>query len=152
MKLFYMTWAMIAVFISGFFAGYIYTDMMKSRIAVVDINRVVAGSAQVQNLKAQQEIQNSEMNQWLQDAQKAINAEKDKEKQTEILQKYAAEFESKRNLNAQRYVAALQSIEQSINQTIQDEAKKQGYKFIITKGMILGGGDDITDDIVKVVK
>ncbi|MBQ7633483.1 MAG: OmpH family outer membrane protein [Alphaproteobacteria bacterium] len=152
MKLFYMTWAMLAVFISGFFAGYIYTDTMQSKIAVVDVAKVVANSAQVQSLKAEQEMQNAELLQWIQDAQNKINSEKDKTKQEELAKQLSAELDNKRNVYGQRYINSLRSVEQNIEQTITSEAQKKGYKYIITKGMLLGGGDDITDEITKVVK
>lgn len=152
MKIFYFTWAMVAVFISGFCAGYFYYDQAQSKIAVVDITQVVANSSQVQNLKAQQNMQNTELTQWLQNVQQTIAAEKNKSKQDQLIQQYSAEFANKRNLYNQQYVAAVQNLEQGINRLINDIARKKGYKFIINKGMILGGGDDITDDVIKAVK
>jgi len=152
MKVFYTLCVIIAVFISGFFAGYVYSEQMGSRVAVVDIAKVVASSAQVQNLKAEQDAQNAELVQWIQNAQNSVNEEKDQEKKEKLAQKLNEELNSKRNVYAQHYISALQTVEQNINSTIADEAHKKGYKFIIAKGMILGGGDDITDDIIKVVK
>ena len=149
MKSLYMTCVIIAVFISGFFGGYLYSDYMKSRVAVVDVAKVVASSAQVQSLKAEQDAQNAELAQWLQNAQNTVNEEKDKNKQEQLVQQLNEELNSRRNIFAQHYVSTLQAIEQSINDTIMDEANKKGYKFVIAKGMILGGGDDITDDVLK---
>lgn len=143
---------MVAVFISGFFAGYIYSDHMQSRVAVVDIAQVVANSAQVQSLKAEQDMHNAELNQWVQEVQKKINAEGDQAKKEKLVKQYSAELEAKKNTYGQRYVTALQSIDQNLNDTIVSEAKKKGYKFIIAKGMIIGGGDDITADVVKNIK
>ena len=152
MKSFYTLCVVIAVFISGFFAGYVFSEQMGSRVAVVDVAKVVASSAQVQGLKAEQDAQNAELVQWIQNAQNSVNEEKDQEKKEKLAQQLNEELNAKRNAFAQRYVTALQAIEQSINSTITDEAHKKGYKFIIAKGMILGGGDDITDDVIKVVK
>ena len=152
MKSFYTICVIIAVFISGFFAGYIYSDYMKSRVAVVDVAKVVANSAQVQSLKAEQDAQNAELAQWIQNAQNQVNEEKDKEKQEKLVQQLNEELNAKRNAYAQRYITTLQAVEQNINSTIADEAGRKGYKFIIAKGTILGGGDDITDDVIKVVK
>ena len=152
MKFFYLTWVMIAVFIGGFCAGYFYYDQQQPKLAIVDVTQVVANSSQVQNLKAQQNMQNTEMAQWLQNVKQAIAAEKNKSKQEQLAQQYSTEFENKRNLYTQQYVAAVQNLEQNINQIISDVSRKKGYKFVINKGMILSGGDDITDDIIKEVK
>lgn len=152
MKFFYLTWVMIAVFIAGFCAGYFYYDHEQPKLAIVDVTRVVANSSQVQNLKAQQDMQNAEMAQWLQNVKQAITAEKNKSKQDQLTQQYSAEFESKRNLYAQQYVTTVQNLEQNINNIIANVSRKKGYKYVINKGMILSGGDDITDDIIKEVK
>ena len=85
--------------------------------------------------------------QWIQNAQNSVNEEKDQTKKEQLAQQLNEELNSKRNTYAQNYVSALQTIEQNINSTIAEEAHKKGYKFIIAKGMILGGGDDITDEL-----
>lgn len=68
------------------------------------------------------------------------------------MQQYNAEFAQKRDAVAQQYAARLQEVDDSIKQTIADEAKRQGYKVVLVKEVAVYGGHDITEDVKKVVK
>ena len=50
------------------------------------------------------------------------------------------------------YASKLKSIEDSISKVIAEQAKAKGYDMVITKGIVLYGGNDITNDIIKAVK
>ena len=65
---------------------------------------------------------------------------------------YDAEFAKKKEAIAKNYQTKLQEIDKSITATIASQAKLKGYDMVITKGTVLYGGDDITQDIIKVVK
>lgn len=124
----------------------------KGKIAVVDIQAVVAKSAQVQTLKVEMENKTQELTKWLVDAQNAVKSEKDEAKQQELLQKYNEEFAQKREAVSKEYNAKLQAVDKDINETIINAAKEKGYKIVITKGVVIYGGNDITEEINKVVK
>jgi len=122
------------------------------KMAIVDLPAIVSKSAQVQTLKVEMETKTRELTQWLADAQKDVKSEKDEEKQKLLLQKYNAEFAQKRDEVSREYNAKLQAVDKDINDTIINTAKAKGYRTVIAKGVIIYGGDDITDDIIKVVK
>jgi Skp family chaperone for outer membrane proteins len=119
---------------------------------VVDLAAVVSNSEQVKALQAEQNAKAQELTQWLQNAQKEVNKEKDEAKKNELLQKYNAEFAQKREALAQQYAVALQKVDASITETITNEAKKLGYTLVLAKGTTIYGGDDITEQVAKVVK
>lgn len=50
------------------------------------------------------------------------------------------------------YAARLQTVEKSISDTIAQQAKAKGYDMVISKGVVLYGGNDITADVSKAVK
>jgi Skp family chaperone for outer membrane proteins len=50
------------------------------------------------------------------------------------------------------YAQKLKQIDASISQQIEQQAKAKGYNLVLSKGIVLFGGDDITNDIIKVVK
>lgn len=124
----------------------------QTKVAVVDLAAVVSNSEQVKALQAEQNAKAQELTQWLQNAQKEVNKEKDEAKKNELLQKYNAEFAQKREALAQQYAAALQKVDASITETITNEAKKLGYTLVLAKGTTIYGGDDITEQVAKVVK
>ena len=88
---------------------------------------------------------------WLQNAQKEVNAEQDKERQQSLLKKYNAEFALKRGDIATQYQQELKTVSDSITQTVAAEAEKKGYSMVIAKNIVVYGGVDITEDIAKIV-
>lgn len=53
---------------------------------------------------------------------------------------------------AKDYTARLQAVDKSITETISTQARLKGYNMVISKGVVVYGGDDITADVQKVVK
>lgn len=123
----------------------------KKKLAVVDVQQVVNQSAQVQALKTEQTQKAQELAQWLQNAQNDVKNEKDKEKQQALLKQYNAEFASKTENMKQDYAGKVKALDANITQTIIDIAKKKGYKFVVAKGVMIYGGDDITDAVAEII-
>lgn len=123
-----------------------------NNIAVVDVQAIVNSSSQVKALKEAQAIKVKELNLWLQNAQNEVNTEQDKEKQQALLQKYNAEFVLKKRDIALQYQQELKTVSENITQTIADEAKKKGFSMVIAKNIVIYGGEDITEEIAKIVK
>ena len=122
------------------------------KVAVVDLPAVVGNSAQVQALQAEQNAKGQELAQWLQKAQNEVNSQSDNKKKEAWLQQYNAEFAQRREALAAQYAQKLQEVDASITQTIAETAKKMGYKMVLAKGVTVYGGDDITEDVKKVIK
>ena len=52
----------------------------------------------------------------------------------------------------QEYAAKLKELDTSISQQIEAKAKADGYNLVLSKGIVLYGGKDITAEVMKVVK
>ena len=126
--------------------------MADTKIAVVDVPAVVNKSAQVQALKKEQQTKMQELEKWLTTARADVEKQKTQEGKEKLVKKYDAEFAKKKEAIAKDYKEKLQAIDKSITATIASQAKLKGYDMVITKGTVLYGGDDITQDIMKVVK
>ena len=126
--------------------------MADTRIAVVDVPAVVNKSAQVQALKKEQQTKMQELEKWLTTARADVEKQKTQEGKEKLVKKYDAEFAKKKEAIAKNYQTKLQAIDKSITETLANQAKLKGYDMVITKGTVLYGGDDITQDIMKVVK
>jgi len=126
--------------------------MAEQRIAVVDVQAVVSKSAQVQALKKEQQSKMQELEKWLKTAQADVQKQQTKEGKEKLLKKYNAEFGKKKEAIAKDYAARLQAVDKSITDTIATQARLKGYNMVISKGVVVYGGDDITADVQKVVK
>lgn len=126
--------------------------MAEQRIAVVDVQAVVSKSAQVQTLKKEQQAKMQDLEKWLKTAQADVEKQKTQEGKEKLLKKYNAEFAKKKEAIAKDYTARLQAVDKSITETISTTAKTKGYNMVISKGVVVFGGDDITADVQKTVK
>ena len=122
------------------------------KVAVVDIQKVINKSAQVQALKKNEESKRKELATLINKAGEEIKKQSDTAKKKALAEKYDKEIRAKQEANAKAYQTKLEAIDKSINATITQQAKAMGYDMVLLKGIVLFGGDDITETILKVVK
>ncbi len=142
----------VLMFITGFGINNAAMSDINQKIAVVDVNQVVNKSAQVQALKKEQATKTQELQKWIKNVQADVNKQQTQEGKEKLAKKYDAEFLKKREAITKAYQAKLKSIDASISATIASEAKAKGYDIVLTKAVVLYGGDDITSAIAKAVK
>ena len=138
--------------LAGMTLGMTNAVLAEQRIAVVDVQAVVAKSAQVQALKKEQQTKMQDLEKWLKTVRADVEKQQTKEGKEKLIKKYDADFAKKREAIAKNYQTKLQAIDKSITETIAATAKAKGYDMVITKGVVVYGGEDITADIQKAVK
>ncbi len=142
----------LSAFIIGMSVNNFAMSDVTNRIAVVDVQKVVASSAQVKALKADREAKLKDLASFVQTARTNVNKEKDATKKKALEDKYNKELNAKRNAIQKDYTNKLTNIDKSISATIAQKAKAANYSMVLAKGVVLYGGDDITAEIQKVVK
>ena len=95
---------------------------------------------------------NQELKATIKKAQTEIAKQKDEKKKQELIKKYENDITYLKNTNDKKYAKKLEEIDKSISKTIQTEAKSAGYDLVLSKSVVLYGGNDITAEIAKVVK
>lgn len=144
----------LVAFAIGLTAGnYAISDVPANfKVAVVDVQKVVASSAQVKALKEEQKKKSQDLAKFIETAKTNIDKEKDDKKKAALEKKYNKEFQTKRLDIAKNYETKLLAIDKNITETINANAKANGYDLVLAKGAVLSGGTDITAEISKVVK
>lgn len=122
------------------------------KVAVVDVNKVVAQSSDVQALKKEQANRMQNLEKWLKTARADVEKQSTDEAKQKLVKKYDAEFIKKQENIKKEYTGKLQAIDKKISGVIENEAKTKGYDIVLAKGVVLYGGSDITNDISKSVK
>lgn len=122
------------------------------KIAVVDVQKLVNSSAQVKALRKERDAKRNEIAQLIKKANEDVKKQTDPAKKKALADKYNKELSTKQETNAKAYKTKLDAVDKSITTTIIQQAKAMGYDIVLTKGVVLYGGDDITDAISKVVK
>lgn len=127
--------------------------MADTRIAVVDVQAVVASSSQVQALKKEQQSKLQELDKWLKTVKADVDKQQTKEGKEKLIKKYDAEFIKKQQDIKDNYAKKLQAIDVTITKAIANEAQAKGYNLVFSKqGQVLYSSDDLTANIQKAVK
>jgi len=103
-------------------------------------------------LKKEQQTKMQDLEKWLKTVRADVEKQQTQEGKEKLVKKYDAEFAKKKEAIAKDYKAKLQAIDKNITETITTTAKAKGYNMVISKSMVIMGGDDITAEIQKVVK
>jgi len=144
----------LAAFAIGFgINNYAMSDVPANyRVAVVDVQQVVSSSAQVQALKKEQQAKAEEVIKYIEKARKDVAATSDEKKKKALEEKYNKELLTKREALEKEYAKKLHAIDTNISNAIVENAKGNNYNLVLAKGVVLYGGTDITNDIIKVIK
>lgn len=122
------------------------------RIAVVDIQKVVANSSEAKAIQQEQRKKIDGLTRFIEKGRLSIDKEKDPQKQQELEQRLTKELNEKKNAIDTEYANKLSLVEQDIRSTIETKAKDKGYDLVLMKSVVLFGGTDITDEVSKAVK
>ena len=126
--------------------------MAEGKVAVIDVQAVVSKSAQVQALKQEQKTKMQDLEKWVKNCRADLEKQTTKEGKEKLAKKYDAELAKKQEAIAKNYKQKLQAIDKNITSTIESQARAKGYDMVISKSVVVFGGDDITADVQKVVK
>ena len=144
--------ACVLVFCVGYNMNDVAVSFPKYKVAVIDVPTVLSNSSEIQELKRLQDKDMEELNILISKAQNELLNEPDKSK---LLQKEAAyrkQIETKKKEIDEKYNSKLAKINDNIKNVINKEAQKSNYKLVLPTGMVISGGEDITDNVVKKMK
>ena len=120
-----------------------YAAPEDQKIAVVDIQKVVAAS---------QDAKNKELTAFIKNAQADVNKQTDAKKKKSLAESYEKQLKQKREANVKEYTTKLKAADANITAQIGKKATELGYTMVLPKSAVVWGGDDITDTILKVIK
>ncbi len=144
--------------IGAFAAGYSINNIAVSRttpdyrVAIVDIQRVVANSNEIKALKIEQEKQIENMQATINKARQEISREKDPAKITVLEEKYRNEINNQKLALDESYNKKLSAIDSKIKTAVVEKARTMNYNIVLPKNTVLFGGDDITDQVATIIK
>ncbi len=142
----------LGAFVIGMSVNNFAVSNVPSKIAVVDVQKVVASSAQVKSLKADREAKIKDLANFVKTARETVAKEPNAAKKKTLEQKYNKELNAKRNAIQKDYASKLAAIDKNISGIIAQKAKAANYDIVLAKGVVLYGGSDITSEIAKAVK
>ena len=134
----------------GFAGNYAYAE--GDSIAVVDLQKLVSNSSQVKQLKQEHSKKMEELNTLISKAQNEIVNEPDRNKALQKEATYRKQIESQKQQMEEEYNSKITKITNKIRTLISNEAKHENYNLVLPTGMVISGGEDITEQVVKKLK
>lgn len=144
--------ACVVCFLVGYSTNDVAVSFPKYKVAVVDIPQILEKSTDLQNLKSSQEKQMNEINTLISKAQNEIANEQDRNKITQMESKYRKEIEDKKLAMDEDYNKNMIKITNKVKTLVSQEAKKTNYNLVLPTGMVISGGDDITQNVIHNMK
>ena len=136
-------------FIGGYTMNDVAVSLPRYKVAVVDITKVMEQSKDIKSLKAAQDKQLKELETLISKAQNEIANTQDEQKAIQLQANYSKEIETKRNAIDEEYSKKIVQITSNIKNLIATQAKKTDYNLVLPTGMVISGGEDITDNVLK---
>ncbi len=136
-------------FIGGYTMNDVAISLPRYKVAVVDITKVMEQSKDIKSLKATQDRQLKELETLISKAQNEIANTQDEQKALQLQANYSKEIETKRNAIDEEYSKKIVQITSNIKNLIAAQAKKTDYNLVLPTGMVISGGEDITDNVLK---
>ena len=136
-------------FIGGYTMNDVAISLPRYKVAVVDITKVMEQSKDIKNLKSSQDKQLQELQTLISKAQNEIANTQDEQKAIQLQANYSKEIETKRNAIDEEYSKKIVQITSNIKNLVATQAKKADYNLVLPTGMVISGGEDITDNVLK---
>ena len=121
----------------------------EQRIAVIDMQKIIDNSAQIQDLNKEQETKIKELEKWVEMVKQDVEKQKTPEGKEKLFKQYRDSYFKKKDDIIKSGQTKMQGIMDNLSKTIDAQAKAKGYDMIITKGIVVYGGEDITEDVQK---
>lgn len=124
----------------------------KFSVAVVDIQKVVANSPQINALKTQQRNKITDLVSFIEQAKADVANEVDCEKKKTLEESYNKELNTKKAAIDKEYTQKMSEIDKEVSNIVKAKAKQCNYDLVLVKSSVLDGGDDITNEVIKELK
>ncbi len=142
----------VLFFIAGYTMNDVAISLPRYRVAVVDITKVMEKSPDVQSLKISQEKQLKDLDTLISKAQNEIANEHDPQKIIQMESDYKKQIETKKEAIDDEYNKKIVQITSNIKSLISNQAKKTDFNLVLPAGMVISGGEDITENVIKEIK
>jgi len=128
------------------------SELNASKVAYIDVSKLLSASKVIKSAEDTKRKQTEDMLKWYDTASADIRKQQTQEGKNSLIQKYEAQLTTKKNNIKDAYAKKIQEADKQIDGVITQKAKELGYDLVFRKESLLYGGNDITSQIVPLVK
>lgn len=129
-----------------------FSDGTPIKVGYVNVPKLLAASKTIKAADETKARQTKEMLAWYDTASADIQKQQTPQGRQALIKKYEAQLTSKKEAIKNEYVKKVTQVDAQLDTAINQKAKAMGYTLVFRKDSLLFGGDDITGQILPLVK
>jgi len=143
---------LITALILVFLFGWLLRGCFADKIAYINLQQVVANSRELSAIQVDYAQKQKDFNNWLQQANKDIDKEKQKAKKESIAKEYQEMAHKKEVALRAEYNQRFSKVDRKLRRIMRRAARSHGCNIIMSNTSVVYGGTDITAQVIKAVK
>ncbi len=129
-----------------------FSDAAAPKIAYVNVGQLLAASKTIQAAQSAKVKQTQDMLKWYDTASADIQKQQTAAGKEALIKKYEAQLTTKKKTIKDAYIKKVNEVDKQLDSAITQKSKALGYDYVFRKESLLVGGDDITNQILPLVK
>ena len=129
-----------------------FSDGNNIKIGYVNVGKLLEASKALKAAEDAKAKSTTEMLKWYDTASADIQKQTTPEARKNMIKKYEDQLTKKKNTIKDAYAKKVAEIDKQFNDVITQKATAMGYNIILRKDAVIFGGDDITEQILPLVK
>lgn len=125
-------------------------DLSKANIAVVDVQKVLESSPEINALNVDRKNKVNELVSFVEKAKADLAKETNATKKKTLEENYTKELNLKKEAIDKEYIKKISDVDKDI--TVLINSKASSYDLVLKKSSVIEGGTDITSEIIKGLK
>lgn len=125
-------------------------DASKANIAVVDVQKVLESSPEINALNVDRKNKVNELVSFVEKARADVAKETNATKKKTLEDNYTKELNQRKEALDKEYIKKISDIDKDITELI--NSKTSDYDLVLKKSSVIEGGTDITNEIIKGLK
>lgn len=138
--------------IVAFVIGLTISKCTTPEIGIIDLKKIGSEAEMFKQYKQEQDAQEEQLAKWVSKVQKEIANAKTDKKRKELIEKYSKEEIQKREEIQNVLGPKIKENDEKIRALIKEEAESKGLSAVVLKDVVMFGGVDITEDVIKQAK
>ena len=129
-----------------------FSDGAGIKIGYVNVAKLLETSKALKAAEDARAKSTTEMLKWYDTASEDIQKQTTPEARKNLVKKYEDQLTKKKNTIKDAYAKKVAEIDKQMSEVINQKASAMGYNIVLRKDSVLFGGDDITAQILPLVK
>ena len=127
-------------------------ESVNIKIGYVNVDKLLTASKTLKAAEEQRTKSTNEMLKWYDTASADIQKQTTEQAKKNLVKKYEAQLTQKKTSIKDAYAKKVAEIDKQLTSAINQKASDMGYNVVLRKDAVLFGGDDITPQILPLVK